>query len=109
MRRLFVPFIPILLLAACSKGGGPTGPSSIPTKEVTYPLPGPPSYRSPSEPWVQEVPLHHNIPTSLPDGTVGWMCETKVRHYVTPDGKSEYLLDHYVILGDAGCPDIPID
>jgi hypothetical protein len=80
------------LLSGCSS---PTKPSaSHVVEEVVQPM--------------VPAPLHHNIPVSLPDGSVGFVCETQLRQYPLPNGGSEWTYDHYVILGKDGCPDVPI-
>jgi hypothetical protein len=79
----------------------PTSPTSVQrTREVAEP--------DIHRPWKPVVPLHHNIPVFLPDGTAGWVCETQPRRYVV-NGVEEWTLDHYVVLGKQGCPDVPID
>jgi hypothetical protein len=87
MRRLIV--IGALLCSGCL----PTEPESCSVTERIVPV---------------SAPLHHNIPVVLPDGSVGFMCETQPRQYLLPQGGSEWTRDHYIVLGNVGCPDIPI-
>ena len=52
------------------------------------------------------IPLHHNIPATMPDGTVVWVCETQPRAYTPADGRSVMERDHYISW--ASCPAVPI-
>jgi hypothetical protein len=60
------------------------------------------------------APLHHNIPATMADGRVVWVCETQPRTYLRPfpqDNPREWVRtterDHYI--QDTKCPGIPIE
>ena len=47
-------------------------------------------------------PLHHNIPATLEDGSLVYLCATQPREY--SDGRT--VEDHYI--QRAPCPEVPI-
>lgn len=52
------------------------------------------------------VPVVHNIPATLPNGVVMWVCATQLRWYCK-DGVCEKTVDHYIQPNP--CPEVPID
>jgi hypothetical protein len=56
------------------------------------------------------VPLHHNIPATMDDGHVVWLCETQPRTYLRDQGNGTWVRtterDHYISV--EACPAIPI-
>jgi len=96
MKRLFVFGVCLSVLSGCD-AKSPAAPSS-PEKTVLEAdgssIPG--------------VPLlvYHNIPATMPDGTVMWVCATQRRVYCK-DGTCEKTIDHYIQA--LPCPDIPIE
>jgi len=102
MRRLLFG-VACALVGACSQSFIPTTPTAMVTTQL--PTAPPPDARV-----GYTGPVHHNVPFILPDGvTPAWLCETKPRAYTRPDGAVEWTLDHYALLGQGGCPDVPID
>jgi hypothetical protein len=94
---------PVERLVAVKEPTAPTAPAPVPTAPVQDAI-----ILADGSPYTG--PLHHNIPAIMPDNmSAGWMCETKPRRYILANGVVEYTLDHYIILGRGGCPDIPID
>lgn len=51
-------------------------------------------------------PLHHNVPATLPDGRIMWLCATQLRAYTNNSGVTTYEEDHYLQFEQ--CPVIPI-
>lgn len=98
----------LMVLAGCNQRS-PVAPTQTTQPPVAAPVAPPPGIILAGGTPYTGPTLAHNVPATMPDGTPVWMCETKPRQYALPNGETEWTLDHYIIFGNSGCPEIPID
>lgn len=96
MRRILFG-LACALVGACSSSMVPTAPS------VTQAAP---EVVTPPVITAQIVPMHHNIPATMEDGSIVWLCATQPRNYIDAQGRTTLEEDHYI--QRTQCPDQPI-
>lgn len=87
--RIAIVTFSLVTTLACN--GSPTAPSTSSTSAVRAAV---------------NIPAHHNIPATMEDGSLVWVCETQPRPYTGATGTT-FERDHYI--SRAQCPVVPID
>lgn len=64
----------------------------------------PEAMRCDGDPCTTPAPRHHNVPASMPDGSIVYLCATMPRPYVLPDGTRQYEEDHYISTTECPAP-----
>lgn len=99
-----------LALAGCHSPIAPTSTErTVPEEVVVTTPPAPPAPPAGGGPGAggPAGPIHHNIPATMADGTVVWLCETQDREYYDPrTGATGVERDHYI--QSTPCPEEPI-